>query len=204
MDDRYVLISDLLPGVHEDLQSDSLHPEALQAVIRSLNGDVYQPPAAATDDFAGFGGHAPVRIPGTNWHVRLPGAARGLVQLAWAAYKAQQGTANPGDGIGFINGLERFKEAFQRLDVGKGERCVYLAIGRAKIRRGLFPGEYPTSEQVAAALSPAAQWCDPPCCFHRPDQGASVTAQAVREVLLSLQSRKVVRQRGDDCWSVRV
>jgi hypothetical protein len=196
-------LSDVWPGIQDDLKSGNIGVADIVAAVRDLGGEIHEPQPAAASDFANIAHQAPARIPGTNLHVRLPGAGRGLLQLAWTLYRYHQGAIDIGDSFNVLSAVEKLKRSFQFLDVASGEKCVYLAIGRATSRLGLFTKEYPTADQIAGVLRQSNDWCNGVCKFHK-DATQAYDNDAVRSVLQILKTKGdgVVKDCGEDRWTV--
>src|SRR5262245_27679096 len=107
MNTQVELLNEVWPGIQDDLKSGRIKAESMAAVIQQLGGNTLEQKPAAAADFSGIPGQAPARIPGTNWHVRLPSAGRGVLQLAWTVYKYFHGHVDFGDGLNFANAVEK-------------------------------------------------------------------------------------------------
>jgi hypothetical protein len=196
---EYEFLVDVWPGLSDDLSAGHLSLEDLEAAVLSLDGDVRRPVDQAAADFGSDA--SPVLVPGTAIHVRLPKLSRALLQLAWVTYRGVSGQLNPGDGFSVMSALEALRAAVQRLDVAAGERCAYLAVSTATVRRHLLARVRPDREHVQEALK-KNEWCASSCRLHRNDSGVA-SDDVLASVLSSLTDQKhVLKKWPDKTWSV--
>jgi hypothetical protein len=202
VNDHFEPLGDVWPRFPEAIKDRRLNAKDVEEAVKALGGEVWTPPGPASQSDPRA--ETQVMVPGTNLHVRLPSAARGLLQLAWVAFKGHLGTTDPGDAFSVMTAVDKLKKAFQTLNAEAGEKCVCLAIGKATVNLGLFKKEYPTTEQIAEAVRRNKSWCGNSCVFHRAD-AQEIKTETVRSILQGLKTRGegVVTEMDDDRWSIR-